>query len=131
MTNTQNLQYPFMQNYFPAPQMEIQRVNGEESAKAFPIGPNSSVMLLDSDNPLIWVVTTDASGYKTVTGFNITPYIPKQPVTTSDIKDELSAIVKRLDSIEERMNKNVQSNNGSFGKNKPGYSGSQSNDRNG
>lgn len=129
-----NYNNPYLPNYLNtglSPQMEIQKVSGEESAKAFPIGPNSSVILLDANNPLIWVVTTDSSGYKTVNPFTITPYIPKQPVTTDDLKDQLGSIVTRLEKIEERMSSYGQSNNGSFRKDKPGNAGTQSNDRNG
>ena len=109
MINTQNMmnQNPF--SYFPAPQMEIQKVSGEESARSFPMGPNSSVILLDTLNPLIWVVVTDSSGYKTVSPFTITPYIPEQPVTAADLKDQIGTIIDRLEKIEERMNANAQS----------------------
>ena len=127
MVNTQ----PFMQNYFPAPQMEIQKVSGEESARAYPMGPNSSVILLDTLNPLIWVVVTDSSGYKTVSPFTITPYIPEQPVTTADLKDEIGTIINRLEKIEERMNQNVQSNNGVAWENEPGNARTQPNAGNG
>ena len=88
----------------PAPTMEIPKVNGEESARAFNIGPNSSVILMDNDKPLIWVVVTDASGFKTVTPFTITPYTPEQPVNAETLKGEMESISDRLTRLEERMN---------------------------
>ena len=140
-TNPYTLPNPFAinQNQFqpiinqpmmPAPQMEIQKVNGEESAKAFPIGPNSSVILLDMTNPLIWVITTDASGYKTVNPFTITPFIPEQPISASDIETKMADINARLEKIEERMNAYGKSNHGSPWKDKPGNANAGSNVRN-
>lgn len=90
----------------PAPQMEIPKVNGEESARAFQIGANSSVILMDNNKPLIWVVVTDASGYKTVTPFTIAPYTPEQPITTTDLDNRLQSITERLNKLEERMKAN-------------------------
>lgn len=124
-------QNPLLQGYFPSPQMEIQKVSGEESARAFPMGPNSSVILLDTLNPIIWVVVTDSSGYKTVSPFTITPYIPEQPVTAADLKDQIGTIINRLEKIEERMNANVQSNNGTSWENESNNARTQPNVGNG
>lgn len=127
---------PYVPNYynntaqtFPltqqAPHMEIQKVSGEESAYAFPMGPNSSAILLDVNNPLIWIVTTDASAFKTVTPFTITKYEPEKPVNTEDLKAELAQVNDRLAKLEERMRAN-ESGNGSNWKNKSGNANNQS-----
>lgn len=113
------------------PQMEIQKVNGEESARAFPMGPNSSAILLDTVQPLIWVVTTDASGYKNINPFSIAPYVPEEPVSADDLKIQMTEIVSRLDKIEERINSYGQSNYGTAWKGKPGNANTGSNVRNG
>lgn len=121
----------FPQYQQPLQQTEIQKVTGEESARAYPLGPNSSIILLDSNNPLIWVVTTDASGYKTVNPFTITPYTPEKPLSQSDVNEQLEKVNARLDKLEERMRRYGQSNNGSSWKNKPGYASTNANVRNG
>ena len=126
---TQPVVNPSM-TYAPLPQREIDKVNGEESAKAFPIGPNSSVILMDQNDPLIWVVVTDASGYKTVKPFTISPYTPEQPVSTNDLKEQLTDISCRLNKLEERINYG-ESNNDSSWKNKPNDANYKSNGRNG
>ena len=112
-----------------APQMEIQKVNGEESTKAYSIGPNSSVILLDTNDPLIWVVTTDASGYKTIKPFTITPYIPDEPIKADEIKSQIDSISDRLNKLEEVVNR--ESYHEPSWKNKPGNANSFSNGRNG
>ena len=64
---------PFMQPAVPAAQ-QVVRVNGENGARAFQIGPNGSAMLLDESGTLVWLVTTDGAGYKTVQPYDITPH---------------------------------------------------------
>lgn len=120
----------FSQFQQPLQQIEIQKVMGEESARNYPLAPNSSIILLDANNPLIWVVTTDASGYKTVNPFTITPYTPEKPLSQADINDQLEKVNARLDKLEERMHKYGQSYYGSSWKNKSGNAGNSTNVRN-
>lgn len=60
--------------YQQQPRQEVVKVNGENGARAFPIGANSSAILLDESGKLIWLVTTDGAGYKTVSPYDITPH---------------------------------------------------------
>ena len=102
------------QNYFNSPQLtgmsglspttfnstirqEIVKVNGENGARAFQLAPNCSALLLDENNPIVWLVQTDGAGYKTVTPYTITPYQPAPPV-------DLNAIEARLKKVEEKLN---------------------------
>lgn len=112
------------------PRMEIQSVNGKESALAFAIGPNSSVILADAINPKIWIVTTDSSGFKAVKGFKIIPD-EDEPAPEKVQEDKMSALEERLTKLEERMNDYGQSNSKSAWQNKSGNAGNQPNDRNG
>ena len=71
--------YPAYTNPFQntAPQQPVQqviRVNGENGARAFQIGANSSTLLLDESGLIVWLVTTDGAGYKTVSPYDITPH---------------------------------------------------------
>lgn len=86
------------QNYFPnSISQRITEVNGENGARAYQIGANSSVILLDTSEPIIWIVQTDGAGYKTVTPYDITPHIPKEQVA-------LDSIEQRLKKLEEMYN---------------------------
>ena len=49
------------------------RVNGREGAEAYFLMPNSEAILLDTNNPYVWIKQTDSAGYGTVTGFRIIP----------------------------------------------------------
>ena len=117
--------------------MEIPRVTGEESARNYPIGPNSSVILLDTNDPLIWVVVTDASGFKTVTAYSIAPYKPEKPMSENELKNQLTALTDRLKDLEtkfdnfERTSDNAKSDSSAHWKNKPAAQSNQPNGRNG
>ena len=76
-----NFQNPYMMgNYTPYTQNTVQqpqqvvRVNGQNGAQAYTIGPNSSALLLDESGTLVWLITTDGAGYKTVSAYDITPH---------------------------------------------------------
>lgn len=133
----QQTQYQPVQNFQPVmqqgPHMEIQRVNGKDAAYAFAIGPNSSVILADTMLPKIWIVTTDAAGYKVVTGMNVFP--DEEPVPAEgkieEKEDPIKALTERIDKLEERMRNYGKSDSKSAGQGKSGNAGSQSNDRNG
>lgn len=115
------------------PHMEIQRVNGKESAYAYAIGPNSSVILADATEPKIWLVTTDSSGFKAVNGFKIIPdeEESKETPVVQTTGEQISNLEERMAKLEERMNSYGQSDTKSAWKNKPGNGSPQPDDRNG
>ena len=70
----------YQQNpYQQQPKQEVVKVNGENGARAFPIGANSSAILLDESGQLVWLVTTDGAGYKTVMPYDISPHQSAPP----------------------------------------------------
>lgn len=85
---------PFTQNNNAMPQ-QIIRVNGLEGAKAYQMTANSSALLLDEQQPIIWLKQTDGAGYPTITPYSITPYQAEQQV---DIKS-LEQRIARLEEI--------------------------------
>ena len=124
-------QQQFIPNYQPVsappPHMEIQRVNGKESAMSYAMGPNSSVVLVDNLAPKIWLVTTDSSGFKAVTGFRIIPdeedengYL-KAPEGPTAVENPIEKLSKRMDELEERMNRYGKSDYKSAGPDKSRY----------
>jgi hypothetical protein len=77
------------------PAQQVVKVNGENGARAYQIGANSSAMLLDESGTLVWLVTTDGAGYKTVSPYDITPH-KTQPVPDYG---SLESRVKRLEEM--------------------------------
>ena len=97
-------QYPYANNYMNIGQQtmpqqtmpqQIIKVNGENGARAYQMMPNSSVLLLDENNPIVWLAQTDGAGYKTVTPYSITPYAPPEAPDFNNISDRL----KRLEDV--------------------------------
>ena len=87
---------PFMPQMPAAPQ-QVTRVNGENGARAYQIGPNSSAMLLDESGTLVWLITTDGAGYKTATPYDITPH---QAAPAPDY----GSLEKRIKRLEDMIN---------------------------
>lgn len=77
----------------PAKQ-EIIRVNGENGAKAYQMPPNSSALLLDETQPVIWLKQSDGAGYSTINAYKIEPYIADTVVQL-----DLEKRVKRLEEL--------------------------------
>jgi hypothetical protein len=92
---------PMINPYFPQqqqpqhPKTEVVKVNGENGARAFPMGPNSSALLLDVSGVIVWAVTTDGAGYKTVSPFDISPH---KEAPAPDF-DSLDARITRLEEM--------------------------------
>ena len=60
---------PYMARYqsLQMPEMfrgQITRVNGKNGAEAFRMAQNSSALLLDENDPIVWLATTDGAGDK-------------------------------------------------------------------
>lgn len=94
------LQNDFQQRY------EIVKVNGENGARAFNLPPNSSILLLDETQPIVWLKMTDGAGYPTIKAYNI---IPVETQTQTDVIG-LEARIKRLENYinEQSNNANVK-----------------------
>ena len=78
-------------------QEQVVRVNGRGGADAYAIGPNSSALLLDESGKLVWLVTTDGAGYKSVSPYDI---IPHQEAPAPDY----SSLEARVKKLEEKLN---------------------------
>jgi len=78
-----------------APQMQVTKVNGENGANAYAMGPNSSALLLDASGTMIWAVTTDGAGYKTVAAYDIIPHKSQETITYEGLESR----IKRLEDM--------------------------------
>lgn len=87
------------QNYAPFQQsVQVVKVNGENGARAYQMGANSSALLLDESGQIVWLCTTDGASYKTVTPYDITPH---KASTTPDIAMLESRIVRLEEFVNE------------------------------
>ena len=96
--NTYGFGQPFqpqIQPVMPAAQQQVVRVSGENGAKTYQIGPNSSALLLDESGLLIWLVTSDGAGYKTVQAYDIAPHKEKPAPDYNSLESR----IKRLEDM--------------------------------
>lgn len=91
-----NYYNPYQQPMSYGQRQEVIHVNGRAGAEAFQMMANSSALLLDENEPLVWLVQTDGAGYKTVSPYSITPYQPKAA-------PDLGTLEERIKRIEERL----------------------------
>ena len=90
-----NPYFAMQRPYQQAPRQEVVKVNGENGARAFQIPPNSSALLLDESGVIVWLVTTDGAGYKSVAPFDISPH---EAAPAPDYKD-LESRITRLEEM--------------------------------
>ena len=95
--------YGFMQQPVqqPLPQQQVVRVNGENGAKSYAIGANSSALLLDESGTMVWLLTSDGGGYKTVSAYDILPH------KTEPIPD-YNSLEERIKRLEDAVNGNTR-----------------------
>ena len=115
--------YGFGQQYMApaapaAPQMQVVRVNGKNGARAYGIGANSSALLLDESGTMVWLVTSDGAGYKSVSAYDIVPHKGQPAKEYTDLE---SRVKKLEDMMGGRRNGNT-GNPSTAGK-KPGGTG--------
>ena len=92
-----NFQNPYMNPYMQTvlqPSAVI-KVNGENGARSYHMGANSSALLLDESGLLVWLCTTDGAGYKTVTAYDITPH----QIAPAPDYGSLESRIKRLEDL--------------------------------
>ena len=94
---TMNPYLPQQHAYQQAQRQEVVKVNGEGGARAYPLGPNSSALLLDESGALVWLITTDGAGYKSVAPFDISPH---QAAAAPDY----TSLEARITKLEEMIN---------------------------
>ena len=95
-------QNPYLSPYGMMPQyqqpvqpVQVVKVSGENGARAYQMGANSSALLLDESGLMVWLVTSDGAGYKTVSSYDITPH----KVTPAPDYGTLENRIKRLEDI--------------------------------
>ena len=91
----QNLYQQLLQ---PMQQQDVVKVNGRGGAEAYQLAPNSSILLLDTTAPMVWLVQTDGAGYKSLIAYDITPHEEEKPV------DVYKSLEDRIKKLEEAVN---------------------------
>lgn len=98
---------PFMQYSMPQ-HTEIIKVNGKNGAEAYNMMPNSSILLLDETEPIVWLAQTDGAGYKTLKPYTITPYQPEPQVDVKTLEQRIARIEVMLNESNDVSNESAK-----------------------
>lgn len=83
---------------------QVTRVNGRNGADALRMAPNSSILLLDENEPIVWLKVTDGAGYATVTPYSISPYQAAAPVDVNSLEERVKRLEEKLNAKSDDAN---------------------------
>ena len=102
---------PYLQAQRPyqqQPRQEVVKVNGENGARAFQMPPNSSALLLDESGVIVWLVTTDGAGYKSVAAFDISPHEAAPAPNYEDLESRITKLEEMISNANTVNTSNAQ-----------------------
>ena len=100
-------QVQFPQNVLPAQQ--ILQANGKASIDALKMAPNSSVLIMDSTAPIVWLCTSDGLGNVSSIAYDITTH--KEAPAPNSLETRLTNVETSITQIMEELS-SVKSNAG-------------------
>ena len=91
---------PYQQQYPTLPAQQVLQANGKASIDAIRLPPNSSVLVMDTTAPLVWLCVSDGLGNVASTPYDISPH--------KETPKEENSLEARIKALEERMNEYVK-----------------------
>ena len=79
------------------PAQQVVTANGKESIDKLRMVPNSSVLVMDTTAPIVWLCVSDGLGNVTSEPYDISPHREEQP--ESDLEKRLAAIEEQLKEV--------------------------------
>ena len=92
----------FQQNVLP--QQQIIQVNGKASVDTIQLAPNSSILLMDTSAPIVWMCVSDGIGKVTATPYDIVIHQEEPPVNMKNIEQRLTNIESAITEMEDKIN---------------------------
>lgn len=102
-------------NYTLPPQ-QILQANGKESIKAIRMSPNSSVLIADTTEPIVWKCVSDGLGNVTTEAFDISHHKTDEEVEKENTNNLLMQISERLERLENNYESVINRHHESTGK---------------
>ena len=96
--------YPFGGYQNVLPQQQIIQVNGRASVDTIQLAPNSSVLVMDTSAPIVWLCISDGVGRVTATPYDISVHKENAPTDVSDVERRIAALEDTIAKMEERIN---------------------------
>lgn len=104
----------YMNNANGSSVQQVIRVHGEEGAKAYGLAPNSSILLLDETQPVVWLKMTDGAGYPTITPYDIKPHEISSDGQQTIPTTSVTLLEERIKRIEDDIYGDDKSNIGTI-----------------
>lgn len=101
-------------NYTLPPQ-QILQANGKASIDAIRMSPNSSVLIADTTEPIVWKCVSDGLGNVTSEAFDITRHKTAEEVEKENTTNLLNDISERLRRLENNYESVINKHNESTG----------------
>lgn len=96
----QTFQNPYAMNRTPQTPTTLTRVTGIDGAKAYQMTPNSTVVLFDNNEDIMYIKTTDGAGFPTIRtfSFNEVTHNTQQQVSNNEYvtRDEFNKLKEEL-----------------------------------
>ena len=84
------------------PPQQILQANGKASIDALRMSPNSSVLIADQTQPIVWRCTSDSLGNVSSLAFDITPHKDESITEKEALASTLAEINDRLKRLESK-----------------------------
>ena len=88
---------PYQQYVPQLPQQQVIQVSGKASLDTLRLAPNSSVLVMDSSAPIVWLCVSDGLGNVTPTAYDITPHV--EEAAPDSIEQRLAAVEEKLKEV--------------------------------
>ena len=102
-------QMPQMQQQY-IPQQQIIQVNGKASIDTMRLPPNSSVLVMDTSAPMVWMCVSDGVGRVTATPYDISVHQETEKQEAENMEKRIAKIEVAIEEMEEKIN--AKSNDG-------------------
>lgn len=96
------LQQPQQANVLP--QQQIIQVNGKASVDTIQLAPNSSILVMDTSAPLVWLCVSDGVGKVTAKAYDIIEHKDTPPIDTANLEQRITAVENFINKLMEGAN---------------------------
>ena len=96
--------YGYMNMRPTLPQQQVIQVNGKASVDTIQLAPNSSVLVMDTSAPLVWLCVSDGVGRVTATPYDIAVHEEKPAIDAGSLEERLIKLEQAMVEMEGRLN---------------------------
>ena len=81
------------------PPQQVLQANGKASIDALRMAPNSSVLIMDTTAPVVWLCATDGLGNVTATPYDIKAHVDPSVAATEGLEARVTAVENSIKTI--------------------------------